>query len=59
MFASFYFCSNISVPELEKYVDPAYSDELTLSQGAKAEIILAGNLLFSVTFICDGEERSQ
>lgn len=30
------------VPELEKCLDPEYTDQLTLSQSAKADIILTG-----------------
>jgi len=30
------------VPALQRYMDPAYTDELGLSDDAKAELILAG-----------------
>ena len=32
----------VSVAHLEKFLDPAYTDQLTLSSEAKMEIILAG-----------------
>jgi len=31
--------------EIQKYLDPSYTDELTLSDSAKADIILAGKFL--------------
>jgi hypothetical protein len=48
-----HFCIKISVSELRECLDPAKADEMTLSEAAKTEIILAGNCtyLFYIT-IC-------
>ena len=45
----FISCEDISlcftVQEVQSYLDPATADEMTLSDAAKAEIILAGKII--------------
>lgn len=38
-----FFASFLAVGDLERFLDPSYTDQLTLSSDAKMEIILAGN----------------
>jgi hypothetical protein len=49
-FVSAEFC--FSAKDLQKYLDPAYTDEMTMSEEAKEEVVLAGEGVSCRTVAC-------